>query len=115
MADNDDLFDRWLAARRRSRPMRSLSRETAGTRSRVVLCLCRLRLFWPIVNLLLWLSDRLLRVVSRLYFGGLLSPRATRRWLRMSGWFGEAALALMQRRRRWNVPHAHKPRHRARF
>lgn len=116
MADNDDLFDRWLAARRQNRPMRPLIRAGAvRAPSRILRCLGRLRLFWPIVSLLLWISDRLLRVISRLYFGGLLSPRATRRLLRMSGAFGEAALALMQRRRRWNVPHAHRPRDRGGF
>lgn len=94
--------------------MRSVRRE-AGTPSRVALCLGHLRLFWPIVSLLLWISDRLLRVISRLYFGGLLSPRATRRLLRMSGRFGEAALALMQGRRRLNVPQAHRSGDRARF
>lgn len=115
MADNGDLFERWLAARRRSRPMRSLSRKAAGAPGRVVLCFWRIRLFWPIVSLLLWMSDRLLRVISRLYFAGMLSPRATRRLLRMSGRFGEAALALMQQRREWDVRHACRAKDRGCF
>lgn len=116
MHDSDDLFGRWLAAHRQNPAMRPLGRDGwTASPSLPVAYLCRLRLFWPFVGALLWLSDRLLRMTARLYFGGLLRPRATKRLLHFSGRFGEIALALMRRRRRCNSADIRKRRGRSRF
>lgn len=110
MNDNDDIFARWLAAHRQSLPLQSLDREgPARALSRPVQCLGRLRLFWPVVGALIWISCGLLRVISRLYFDGLLPPRATRRCLRLASAFGEAALALMRKKAPQGRPGCSKP------
>jgi hypothetical protein len=107
MDNNDDLFGQWLAAHRQNLTMRPLGRdELPSAPGLLIQCLCRLRLFWLVVGALLWMSNALLRVTSKLYFSEMLPPRATRGLLRLSSRCGEAALAMMRRRRRWNGPDA---------
>lgn len=99
----DDLFQQWLDARRRQRAMQPLERRrlrgaSPWSRRRSP---GRLRAFWSVVSGLLCLSHVQLRLVARLYFLGLLSPRLTRALLRISGRPAEAALTLMGNRSRF--------------
>jgi hypothetical protein len=100
---SDDLFQQWLHARRRQRAMQPLERRrlrgaSPWSRRRPP---GRPRAFWSAVSSLLWLSHVQLRLVARLYFLGLLSPRVTRALLRISGRPAEAALTLMRNRSRY--------------